>query len=228
MIYEIAGLKIEMNPQYPRLARQSENYLSTGAPLMRIFPEQYEALYNSLQKRSPEDREYVCSSAIFCREIIRHKRFFLHASAVVSDGEAYLFSAPSGTGKSTHTSRWLERFDGTYILNDDKPVIFPQNNKITVYGSPFAGKTNLQVNAGVPLKAVCFLSRGDKNVITPIKDEKAIALFLDNTYRPKNSAEMNILFDMIEKVIGSVKVFEMVCKNDCEAADISYKAMKGL
>ncbi len=228
MIYEIAGLKIEMNPQYPRLARQSENYKSNGNPVMQIIPEQTEKLYKAICNRSPEDREYICSSAVFCREIIRHERFFLHASAVVVNGEAYLFSAPSGTGKSTHTARWLRKFDGAYILNDDKPVIFPQKDKVTVYGTPFAGKTNLQVNCAVPLKAVCFLNRGDKNVITPVTDEKAIALFLNNTYRPKNAVEMNLLFDMIEKVISRVKVFEMICTDDCEAADISYKAMKGL
>lgn len=227
MIYEIAGLNIEMNPQHPRLARQSEAYKSNGNPVIQISPEQNEKLCKEIYNQSPEDIEYILSSAEFCREIIPHGRFFLHASAVVLDGEAYLFSAPSGMGKSTHTALWLRQFKGSYILNDDKPVIFPENEGVTVWGTPFAGKTDLQVNLGVPLRAVCFLKQGNENSITRIDSERAIALTLNNTYRPKNAEEMNLLLDMIEKVVERADIFEMSCRNEFAAAEMSYNAMKG-
>lgn len=227
MIYEIAGLRIEMNPQYPRLARQSETYKSNGHPVIQISPDKNEKLCKEIFNRSPEDMEYILSSAEFCREIISHGRFFLHASAVVLDGEAYLFSAPSGMGKSTHTALWLKRFQGSYILNDDKPVIFPENERVTVWGTPFAGKTDLQVNRGVPLRAVCFLKQGNENSITRIDSERAIALTLNNTYRPKNSDNMKLLLDMIGRVVETADIFEMSCTDDPKAAEMSYNAMKG-
>ena len=227
MIYEIAGLKVEMNPKFDRLKRQSEAYKSLGEPVIRINPDFDGGLYALPDNCTAEDREYIYSSAAFCREIIPHGRFFLHASAVVLDGEAYLFSAPSGMGKSTHTALWLRSFEGSYILNDDKPVIFPENEGVTVWGTPFAGKTDLQVNRGVPLRAVCFLKQGNENSITRIDSERAIALTLNNTYRPKNAEEMNLLLDMIEKVVERADIFQMSCRNEFAAAEMSYNAMKG-
>lgn len=227
MIYEIAGLKVEMNPKFDRLKRQSEAYKSLGEPVIRINPDFDGGLYALPDNWTAEDREYIYSSAAFCREIIPHGRFFLHASAVVLDGEAYLFSAPSGMGKSTHTALWLRQFKGSYILNDDKPVIFPENEGVTVWGTPFAGKTDLQVNLGVPLRAVCFLKQGNENSITRIDSERAIALTLNNTYRPKNSDNMKLLLDMIEKVVERADIFEMSCRNEFAAAEMSYNAMKG-
>lgn len=225
MIYEIAGLKVEMEPHFGRLKRQSEAYRSSGEPVMRLNPNFYAD--RALSCRTEDDREYIYSSAAFCREIIPHGRFFLHASAVVLDGQAYLFSAPSGMGKSTHTALWLKQFKGSYILNDDKPVIFPENEQATVWGTPFSGKTDLQVNRGVRLRAICFLKQGNINSITPVTEDRAIALTLNNTYRPKSGDNMKILLDMVGKVVETADIFEMSCKNEPAAAEMSYNAMKG-
>ena len=167
MIYEVAGLTFEMTPQFPRLAEQAKNYCADGIPAFQVAanPREWQAILRQKEKeaetaRMQEYAEYICCSADFCRKLPEHGRFYLHASAVVLDGRGYLFSAPSGTGKSTHTSLWLREFPGSFLLNDDKPVIWPQKDGITVWGSPFSGKTNLQVNQGVPLQGICFLKRG--------------------------------------------------------------------
>ena len=227
MIYEIAGLKVEMKPRYDRLKRQSETYISSGEPVITLNPDLYGKINSTLVNRTDEDIEYIYSSAEFCREIIRHGRFFLHASAVVYNDEAYLFSAPSGMGKSTHTSLWLKEFSGSYILNDDKPVILPKKDSVSVFGTPFSGKTDLQVNREVRLRAICFLKRGEENSVLRISEDRAIALILNNTYRPKNGESMKLLFDMIDRVVENADIFEMSCRNEPAAAQMSYKAMKG-
>lgn len=227
MIYEIAGLKVEMQPQFDRLKRQSETYISSGEPVITLNPDLYGKINSTLVNRTDEDIEYIYSSAEFCREIIRHGRFFLHASAVVYKDEAYLFSAPSGMGKSTHTSLWLKEFSGSYILNDDKPVILPKKDSVSVFGTPFSGKTDLQVNREVRLRAICFLKRGEENSVSRVVDDRAIALILNNTYRPKNGESMKLLFDMIDRVVENADIFEMSCRNEPAAAQMSYKAMKG-
>ena len=226
MIYESAGLKVEMTPGYGRLMRQSESYRSSGVPVMHIKPDPRDEARVVMERPSEEEREYICCSAAFCREIVRHERFFLHASAVVYEGEAYLFSGPSGTGKSTHTALWRELFPGSYILNDDKPVIWPGKGQITVWGTPFAGKTNLQVNRGVPLKAVCFLRQGSDNEIHPLAEDAALAWLMENTWRPGENDRMNALLDMLEKVVTEIPVYEMCCTRDVTAADLSYRVMK--
>ena len=227
MIYEIAGLKVKMNPKYGRLTRQSASYRSFGEPVMTVKPDPYDEARVVRNRTSEEEREYICCSAAFCREITQHGRFFLHASAVVYEGEAYLFSAPSGTGKSTHTAFWRQLFPESYILNDDKPVIWPQNEQITVWGSPFAGKTNLQVNRGVPLGGICFLKQGSENQIQQVTEDKALALMLNNTWRPGSNDRMNRLLDMMEQVVTQIQVYEMSCTRNREAAELSYRVMKG-
>ena len=227
MIYEIAGLKVEMEPKFGRLTRQSDSYRSSGEPVMMIKPDPYDEIHVSTDRPLEEEREYICCSAAFCRSIIEHSRFFLHASAVVYEGEAYLFSAPSGTGKSTHTALWRRSFPGSYILNDDKPVIWPEKERITVWGTPFSGKTDLQVNRGVPLKGICFLKRGSENQIRQVTEDHALALMLNNTWRPRDNGRMNLLLDMMEQVVEQINVYEMSCTTDPEAAEFSYRVMKG-
>ena len=227
MIYESAGLKVEMEPKFGRLTRQSESYRSSGEPVMKIKPDPYDETRVVMDRPSEEEREYICCSAAFCRDIIRHDRFFLHASAVVYEGEAYLFSAPSGTGKSTHTALWRRQFPQSYILNDDKPVIWPEKDHITVWGTPFSGKTDLQVNRGVPLKGICFLKQSSENQIQKVTEDKALALLLKNTYRPRSNVRMNLLLDMMEQVMTQINIFEMSCTREPESAELSYSVMKG-
>lgn len=227
MIYEIAGLKVEMEPEYGRLMQQSKSYRSSGIPLITVKPDPYDEEHVVMDNPSEEEREYICCGAKFCREIVHFGRFFLHASAVVYEGEAYLFSGSSGTGKSTHTSLWRKMLRGSYILNDDKPVILPDEDKITVWGTPFAGKTDLQVNAGVPLKGICFLKQGSINQIEQVSESAALALILNNTYRPRDAAGMNRLLDMVERVVKNCRIYEMSCTIEPEAAEIAYSVMKG-
>ena len=227
MIYEIAGLKVEMEPKFGRLTRQSESYLSSGKPVMTVKPDPVDEVRAGMDRYPEEEREYICCSAAFCRGIIGQGRFFLHASAVVYEGAAYLFSGPSGTGKSTHTALWRELFPQSYILNDDKPVIWPEKGKISAWGTPFSGRTDLQVNRGVPVKGICFLKQGRENRIRPVTGEEALALLLNNTWRPRSNPGMSLLLDMMEQVVTETHVYELCCTEDPEAARLSYTVMKG-
>ena len=226
MIYEIAGLKVEMEPRFGRLTKACEGYRSSGTPVMNLMPDPRDEA--QVQVPTQEEREYILHSAAFCREIIQHGRFFLHASAVVCGGGAYLFSGPSGIGKSTHTAMWQKLFPGIQILNDDKPVIWPEKGKITAWGTPFSGKTQLQMNRGVPLRGICFLKQARENRIRPVAETEALALILNNTWRPKDDKTMNLLLNGIQQVVEEIPIFELSCTTDPEAAQLSYATMKGM
>lgn len=227
MIYEIAGLKVEMHPKYERLTRQSESYRSSGQPDLEVKPDPYDMKRVVMDRPSEGEREYICCSAAFARKIVPYGRYFLHASAVVYEQKAYLFSAPSGTGKSTHTAFWRQRFPESCILNDDKPVIWVEKERITAWGTPFAGKTDLQINMGVPIQGICFLKRGETNQIRRIPEDRALALMLNNTWRPTDRNLMNLLLDMAGQVAERIPVYEMCCTKSVEAAELAYKGMKG-
>ena len=226
MVYEIAGLKVEMEPKFGRLTKACEGYRSSGTPVMTLTPDPRDEV--QVQVPTQEEREYILHSAAFCREIIQHGRFFLHASGVVCGGEAFLFSGPSGTGKSTHTALWQKLYPGIQILNDDKPVIWPEKGHITAWGTPFSGRTDLQRNLGVPLMGICFLKQARENRIRPVAETEALALILNNTWRPKDDKTMNLLLNGIQQVVEEIPIFELSCTTDPEAAQLSYATMKGM
>ena len=57
MIYEIAGLKVEMEPQFTRLMRQSVSYRSSGDPVLEVKPDIYDEAQLVMDGVSREQRE---------------------------------------------------------------------------------------------------------------------------------------------------------------------------
>lgn len=89
---------------------------------------------------------------LYSQAVVLHHGFMLHSAAVVRDGKAVLFMGKSGTGKSTHAQLWLREFAGTSLLNDDNPVVrVSADGTVTVYGSPWSGKTPCYRNAEAPV-----------------------------------------------------------------------------
>lgn len=231
MIYNIAGVFVDMEPKYPRTQRQSEAYIYSEHGTANITIRLPEEFLLQKQKENPhlsvEDCEYIWMGSEFYNALPVFNGILLHSSAVVYNGKAYLFSAPSGTGKSTHTQLWLKRFKGSYILNDDKPAIMLTDKGIYVYGTPFSGKTDLNVNTGVPLKAICALERGEKNSISRIDNDEALYRILNQTVRPYNEDRMIQVLDILDKILTSIPMYKLYCNTDIEAAEVSYNAMKG-
>ncbi len=105
-IYEFAGCVVSYEPLYGLLRRRMETYRSDteGQPDITLdgTKEDYEKLRKQYPHLSIEECEYSCAGAEFYMKLLKHQGFMIHASAVEKEGKAYLFSAPSGTGKSTH------------------------------------------------------------------------------------------------------------------------------
>lgn len=173
------------------------------------------------------ESEYMLTGAKFCEELIAFDGFMLHSSAVVYENKAYLFSAPSGTGKSTHTTIWRKVFgeDKTFILNDDKPVIRIIDGEVLAFGTPWSGKTDHNENVGVPLQGICFVERSETNKIMPMSPKDAIHRLLDQTLRPQNGENMSKLLDLLDKVLKNVRVHTLQCNMEDEAAIVAYNGM---
>ena len=68
---------------------------------------------------------------MFILACVSRDRLAIHSAAIIYDDKAYLFSAPSGTGKSTHANLWKDEYD-CEILNGDvaiAQIIVEENNK---------------------------------------------------------------------------------------------------
>ena len=149
-----------------------------------------------------------------------------HGSVVAVDGVGYLFTAKSGTGKSTHTRLWREYFgERAVMVNDDKPLLHIADT-VTAYGTPYNGKHRLGTNTSVPLNAICILNRSADNHIEPITRKQAYTMLLQQVYRPANMLKMAKTLELVDRLADSVKLYRLGCNMDISAAKIAYEGMQ--
>lgn len=152
--------------------------------------------------------------------------FLFHGSCIAVDGVAYLFTAKSGTGKSTHAALWRKYLgERAVMVNDDKPLIRVNEEGAFIYGTPWCGKHRLGNDICVPLRALCVLERGERNEITSIDKKEAIPMLLQQSYRPSDIGALQKTVSLISKMSETVSFFRLKCNMDPEAAEVSYGYM---
>lgn len=230
-LYRVADLYVAVDFRYEETVKKSAAYESKDRPevidvVLNISDESFQKTREELSALSKEDVEYVYTGSIFYHALIEFGGLMLHSSAVVVDGYAYLFSADSGTGKSTHTELWLKKFgERAYILNDDKPAIRIEDGVAYAYGTPWSGKNDINKNAKAKLKGICFISRGEKNEIEKVDSGSIIPEIMKQTIRPSNEKIMDLLLNNIEKLLEIVPFYRMKCNMDIEAAEVAFGMM---
>ena len=172
---------------------------------------------------------YLESLAVYRRiaeKMPEYGAFLFHGSAIAVDGAAYLFTAKSGTGKSTHARLWRELLgDRAAMVNDDKPLIRVRSDgTATVYGTPWNGKHRLGGNVSAPLRAVCILERAEENRIRAVSRQEALPMLIQQAYRPADPAALARTLEMIDRM--NVRLYRLGCNMDIGAAELAYNAMK--
>ncbi len=151
-----------------------------------------------------------------------------HGSAIAVDGVGYLFTAKSGTGKSTHTRLWREYFgERAVTVNDDKPLIRITEQGAAVYGTPWNGKHRLSTNISVPLKSVCILERSAENHMEEITAKQAYNMLVQQVHKPKAPQKLMKTLQLIDRLTEKVRLYRLGCNMDISAAEAAYNAMKG-
>lgn len=164
----------------------------------------------------------------FAEYLLDFDTLLVHGSAVAVDAEGFLFTAHSGTGKSTHTRLWRQVLgERAVMVNDDKPFIQLSGSGALLYGSPWSGKHGLDCNLCVPLRGICILERGKENQILPLSPEDALPMLRKQSYQPLDAAKEAAFRQLVEGLSQSVPLWKMACTKDPQAAVIAYEAMKG-
>ena len=160
--------------------------------------------------------------------LVDRNTVLLHGSAVMVDGEGYVFTAPSGTGKSTHARLWRDLLgERAVMINDDKPFVHIANGGAMVYGAPWDGKHRLSTNTKATLKSICILERAEKNTIEEISEAQAFDVFVRQIYRPKSPDKLIRTLKLVDELGKSVKLYRLGCNMNSDAAEISFSVMSG-
>ncbi len=234
----LPGVNIPIQPKEEDIAFEREKSAAEdaaeGIPVRQFSDAYLETL--AVLRRLAEDAPF-------------HGAMLFHGSAVAVDGQGYIFTAKSGTGKSTHAALWRQLLgEKAVMVNDDKPFIrieypaadgegmtsgrdWPAGKRpwpfARVCGSPWNGKHRLGSNISVPLKAVCILERAEKNSIARVSPHEAYPMLLQQVYRPSESLGMQQTLKLVDELARSVEFWRLGCNMDIEAAKVSYEAMSG-
>ena len=164
--------------------------------------------------------EYILYSMSFLEVAMREGFLPLHASSLVLNGEAILFSAPSKTGKSTHVNYYLDTFKHAFNLNDDKPLI----KDGYVYGTPFSGKSKYNKNAKYPLKAICFIKQGTVTTIEPLSKDESVIYLLKNILRPSKEDVWDKMIPIINDLLN-IPIYIASLTNEQKSIYITYHGL---
>lgn len=227
-MYEIAGLLVQMDT-FGKTLEQAKPYQTTKSASPDIVLEQrWMKTKQTYPYWSDERCEYLVTGYDFYKQLLNFDGMMLHSSAVVVDGKAYLFTANSGTGKSTHTKLWLELLgEKAYILNDDKPALRREKDGWYAYGTPWSGKHNLSRNEKVSLGGIAVIDRAAENSISRLEGIEGVVQVLRQVNRPKAVEFRQKLMILLDLLLREIPVWSLKCNMNLEAAKIAYEAMSG-
>lgn len=227
-IYRIAGLIVQMDCSDRTETAALPYAVETGLPQILICPDN-----KDIKQRFPgisnESCEYLATGNDFYTKLLAYKGMMLHSSALVMDGQVYLFSANPGTGKSTHVCNWRRVFgdERVRVLNDDKPALRLENGIWYAYGTPWSGKTGQNLNLRAPVAGIAIIERGATNEIEPFTGRKAVQAILAQTTSVKDTSLRIKQLDLLDKLMTQVPVWKLKCNMEPEAAIVAYEAMSG-
>lgn len=226
---ELAKLRINVTNKYPLVEEMCREYLSDGAPQFSV--ETTDALLAAERSSAEENFSdgYLETLSVY-RQIgdllPLWDGILFHGAIIEYKGGAYAFTAKSGTGKTTHITHWRKAFGKEVLpINGDKPILRFIDGALCACGTPWAGKEGLQRNVCVPLKGICFLSRGETNVISPISGKDALERMLSQVYLPKKRTAAVKALSVLDKILTDTPLWEMACTNSAEAALVAKETM---
>ena len=230
-IYRIAGKAIEIESIHDEVHELCREYAAEGSPDFSVSVTQRDIERERAFADTEYKDSYLETLAVYRRisEVMpMYDTFLFHGSAIEADGMGYLFAAPSGIGKSTHTRLWRQLLGNRVrMINDDKPLLHVEKSGVTVFGTPWNGKHHLGSNIASPLRAVCFLERGEENSILVLHPQQAFPLLMGQVYRPHNGEAMRRTLLLLDSLCRSVDFYRLRCNRDLAAARLSFGAMRG-
>lgn len=150
----------------------------------------------------------------------------VHASYICHNEQGILFTAPSGTGKSTQAELWRQH-RGAEVINGDKAGVRVEEGRAMVYGVPFSGTSGICKNRTLPLRAIVVLSQAPVNRAVRLPASQAVAALYPNIFADQHVVEeQQMALDCVLDLIEAVPVFSLACTPDVRAVEALERALE--
>ncbi|PJM78659.1 hypothetical protein [Bifidobacterium scaligerum] len=261
-LLRMADLTIAVHSIHDRLAQQGKAYLLPSNGFDRDSAISDLSVYitqadiereRSLSETGNWDDSYLETLAILrkiAETIPTFRRLVFHGATISYANHAYIFTAPSGTGKTTHIRLWKRLFgDEVSVINGDKPILKIDSPRIVAYGTPWAGKERWETNMQAPVAGICIVTRacekdtyhddmkhsidstrftdehGIANSCTRIKPDEALPLILRQTYMPTDPKSAIATLDLLDSLLRDIPIYRLRCTISKAAVRASSSAM---
>ena len=238
-IYKLAELNICIDSVFADVHDMLKDYVSSSDTFdFSVATVQQDIDFERIKSEKEDEKEgkavikykdsYLETLAVYrkiAERLPEYSAFLFHGSCIGVDGYAYLFTAKSGTGKSTHAALWRKLLgDRAVMINDDKPVIRFTGDIPYIYGTPWDGKHHLSSNISLPLKAIYILERSENNSIEKISFGDSYPMLLQQGYRPSNAKSLSLHLLNLDKLKRYVSIYRLKCNMSIEAAKMAFEA----
>ena len=150
--------------------------------------------------------------------------FVLHAAYVAYEGGAILFTAPSGTGKSTQAELW-RNYRNAEIINGDRAVVRMDAGRALAEGIPFPGSSQICQNRSLPLRAIVYLSQAPQTTICQLQGAQAFARVWEGiSVNIWDRQDVALVSETVQTLLEQVPVYHLACTPD-ESAVIALEQL---
>lgn len=177
-------------------------------------------LSNQYKESFLRENNYCIFNALaFEKLLLKNKGIILHSSFIIYEGEAILFTAPSGTGKSTQAALW-EEYKGAVIANGDRTILKEKDGKVYAYGLPICGSSDICENVCVPVKAIVYLSQDVVDAISEVEEKQRIKSIISETSINFFNKEFFLdAMELIESIVSKVDFYHLSCTKEKTAVE---------
>lgn len=230
MVYNIAEINIKVTTNSNYITEKLKPYITNNSEYdFEVEARENDILYEkSLAEEYNADMcEFIAIFRKICRKLLTdYNGILLHSASILYNGKGYLFTAPSGTGKTTHIRLWKKYFGNKIeFINGDKPVLRNKDGQIYVYGTPWQGKEDYGNNINAPLAGIFLLQRGKENSVERASVREAIPFLLAQTLRYQSENEVEKLLTFIENIVVNIPVYKLSCNMELSAVETAVSVI---
>lgn len=225
---EFAGIRIGITAKYDIMKAISKGYIIDSSIAdfdIEISPEE---LARETADFSPAELEALAIYRKIAARLYEYDAFVLHGVALDVGGDGVVFTAKSGTGKSTHAMLWKKLFgDECVFVNGDKPIIRFIDGVPYAFGTPYAGKEGYHVNMKTPVRNLAFINRSEENCVKKADKSNLLARLIPSSHIPSEPLARLKTFELLGNFIDSVNFWDIFCNMEPEAARVSSSVIRG-
>lgn len=230
---KVADLLIRIEHRYSYIEEQCREWICAdpeGEPDIVA-----RATEEEIRKEQEQDEE-GCFSPGLCESICIYRNiagkltafsaFVMHGAVVELDGQAYVFAAKSGVGKTTHTRRWISHFEGrARYINGDKPLMRWMDGHLYACGTPWMGKEKYGCQGKAPVRAFCFLEQAKENQIRRADDREVVDRLFHQVLLPSEPSAAVSFMNMMDAMVRKIPFYILQCNISDEAVKLAYETM---